>query len=165
VWVSCVLCLLCVCSWCQGKFVCLCCVCVVYVRVHVCVLCKGKCVYVCVLWVCFVCCLVYVVLCVFVCVCARARTLTCNVFCVCMCVCVCVYGSYGPAGDGHLIVDYQELQLTHRQGGNDSSDAHVYLVSSGGDGQRDEKEVDEKEVGGIPSYGAIPKGQKEPFLA
>ena len=102
---------------------------------------------------------------VFVCVCVRARTLTCNVFCVCMYVCVCVYGSHGPAGDGHLIVDYQELQLTHRQGGNDSSDAHVYLVSSGGDGQRDEKEVDEKEVGGIPSYGAIPKGQKEPFLA
>ena len=113
------------------------------------------------LWVCFVCCVV----CVCVCVCARAHADVQCVLCVYVCVCVCVYGSYGPAGDGHLIVDYQELQLTHRQGGNDSSDAHVYLVSSGGDGQRDEKEVDEKEVGGIPSYGAIPKGQKEPFLA
>ena len=89
------------------------------------------------------------------CVCVRARADVQG--------CVCVLPPMRTSGDGHLIVDYQELQLTHRQLGNDSSHLHVYLVSSGGVPSSDEKEVDEK-VGPFPSYGAIPKGQNEPFF-
>ena len=81
-----------------------------------------------------------------------------------MCVCLCVLPPMA-SGDGQLIVDYQELQLTHRGAGNQhvqhNDNLHVYLVSIGGAGQSDEKEVGG--VGGVPSYGAIPKGQNEPF--